>query len=1158
MANIKTYYDTAVELTGPVLDNNIIVVQTASDSSLATMAKTTVGNLHLSLTEVDASLAASIASEASRASASEASLAGAISAEISRATDAESSLTSAITSTIGELNSDTAGGNGKYIESISEASGIISPVEANLATNLEASGVDSKAPAVSGVKNYVAGRISNLSGSVGGATKLVQQVVENNGSITGTTIDLEDSLSSSASAVPTSSAVYNKIAGLAGSVGGTGKLVQQVIESDGSITGTTVDITTSIDESSNIPTSKAVYDKVQNDLDMAIGALDQAEVGSDGNYIKTVKQIDGQLYATKQAFDTAINSSSANNNAPTSLAVKTYVDNSTSNINTRINGLNYSHASTATGTGDGYFIQQVNEASGVISASKVKFYDQALASYGASATGSSYANSTVVAPNVKVVADQIKRLDARIDSANAGVTALSTGPFGSVGAYISEVSQSAGYLQASSKAFLTTIPATTGASGATEPPTADAVRKAINALNATATGSTGSYIRYIQESSGVVSATAAAFDTTVGTATGAGAATNDNSPTSLAVRTAIENAKIEILEQSEAMTYRGSVSSVTDIQNKASQAHSAQTDKYVVGDTYISSGTFNLDGTADPAYQVNSGDMLIVNSNAVSFNKNNFDIIAGSTKSVLYASNVAVVNNIPIFSTTDGRSIIDSGESITTLSSRQNAASLSASYSASYAQNASDAASFAEYEVQPYISSAACAASYAAGYRNDASLAASYAASYAVEAGTIAAVDAEEAASRASTAAEAAEGAQGRAESAETAAVNAKTGAQDSSSVALAAKDDAQGYACSASLSLTATTGYEEAASLSAYAASSEATRASKNADAAYSAASLATDYRNTASLAAASATDYRNTASTAASLTTGYRNTASTAAAAATGYENAALTAKTKTVDYEGQAEQAALNAQAYASAANLSSIASAASTAASNALTYKNAAACSASYASSSANVAGEAATSAVNTAIAGIISSATGETSKTITSISQASGIVSATWSNISISESQVSGLTNDLASKLTGISSTSSGTGGVVTNVSASGSTVTVTKSNDISVNSLTASGSISANDFTATSSRKLKENIRPTVVSALNLIDSVNIVDFNYIADSKKVPHIGFIAEDTDDLLSTPEKNKMDYTNCIGTLLKAVQEITAGMKVLEDKIEKLEK
>ena len=111
----------------------------------------------------------------------------------------------------------------------------------------------------------------------------------------------------------------------------------------------------------------------------------------------------------------------------------------------------------------------------------------------------------------------------------------------------------------------------------------------------------------------------------------------------------------------------------------------------------------------------------------------------------------------------------------------------------------------------------------------------------------------------------------------------------------------------------------------------------------------------------------------------------------------------------------------------------------------------------------------------------------------------------------------------------------------------------TMAGSLSLPSITASGMIQANSFNATSSRKLKKEIKPTLVSALDLIDSVEVVDFIYKNDENEIPHIGFIAEDTDSLLSTPSHDKIDYTNCIGVLIKAVQELSEKVRALESKI-----
>ena len=99
----------------------------------------------------------------------------------------------------------------------------------------------------------------------------------------------------------------------------------------------------------------------------------------------------------------------------------------------------------------------------------------------------------------------------------------------------------------------------------------------------------------------------------------------------------------------------------------------------------------------------------------------------------------------------------------------------------------------------------------------------------------------------------------------------------------------------------------------------------------------------------------------------------------------------------------------------------------------------------------------------------------------------------------------------------------------------------------------SSGTITATDITIVSSKEAKENIKTSELSALDLINGINIVDYTYKMDPKAIPHIGFIAENTDPLLSTPKKNRMDYTNCIGVLLKAVQELSKKVADLEARV-----
>ena len=94
--------------------------------------------------------------------------------------------------------------------------------------------------------------------------------------------------------------------------------------------------------------------------------------------------------------------------------------------------------------------------------------------------------------------------------------------------------------------------------------------------------------------------------------------------------------------------------------------------------------------------------------------------------------------------------------------------------------------------------------------------------------------------------------------------------------------------------------------------------------------------------------------------------------------------------------------------------------------------------------------------------------------------------------------------------------------------------------------------IYSNNQAAISKRSMKENIKPWNKDALALLEGVEIVGFNYISDREKNYHIGFIADDTDEALAGIQHDRMDTTNCIGVLIKAVQELTERIKLLEEK------
>jgi hypothetical protein len=96
---------------------------------------------------------------------------------------------------------------------------------------------------------------------------------------------------------------------------------------------------------------------------------------------------------------------------------------------------------------------------------------------------------------------------------------------------------------------------------------------------------------------------------------------------------------------------------------------------------------------------------------------------------------------------------------------------------------------------------------------------------------------------------------------------------------------------------------------------------------------------------------------------------------------------------------------------------------------------------------------------------------------------------------------------------------------------------------------TTGGTVNAVAFNGTSSRTAKKNIKPFKRSALDVIKSIDVVSFKYKGDTE--PQVGFIAEDTDPLLSGKEQKSMKMNTTIGILLKAIQE-------LEDKVNALTK
>lgn len=93
----------------------------------------------------------------------------------------------------------------------------------------------------------------------------------------------------------------------------------------------------------------------------------------------------------------------------------------------------------------------------------------------------------------------------------------------------------------------------------------------------------------------------------------------------------------------------------------------------------------------------------------------------------------------------------------------------------------------------------------------------------------------------------------------------------------------------------------------------------------------------------------------------------------------------------------------------------------------------------------------------------------------------------------------------------------------------------------------------AGAFTNASRRELKENIEEYNVSAIDIIKDTKICSFNMKGDPEQDFRVGFIADDTNPVLSGKNQDVMDTQNCIGVLLKAIQELQAEIDELKQQI-----
>jgi hypothetical protein len=154
---------------------------------------------------------------------------------------------------------------------------------------------------------------------------------------------------------------------------------------------------------------------------------------------------------------------------------------------------------------------------------------------------------------------------------------------------------------------------------------------------------------------------------------------------------------------------------------------------------------------------------------------------------------------------------------------------------------------------------------------------------------------------------------------------------------------------------------------------------------------------------------------------------------------------------------------------------------------------------------------------------------------------SGNAAEAWSELYLNGVTINDNTNNYVLTATGTTNTINGESNFTFNGTAA-----------VLTGSLSVSGSVNAQSFYQDSSRTLKTNIISFEKSAINLLDNINVVEFNYLNDLTN-KHIGFIAEDTPVELSTLNQNVMDTNSTVGVLIKAIQELTQKVNELESKL-----
>ena len=276
----------------------------------------------------------------------------------------------------------------------------------------------------------------------------------------------------------------------------------------------------------NVPTTQAV----KTYIDTTINALDKEEEGADGYYIKKVKEDNGVITATKQQFDQSVSETVTHGNAPTTKAVKDYVDNVDSKLATYISKNNQALAQEIQDRKDadtkldtridgldldtvgqnGYYIKTITQSNGQVSATTEQIENEWSVL------------SHLRVPSSKLVKDTI---EDEAERARGAEQTLATNLTAEATARSTEDARLLGLINSGSGTLDSKIDAEIARATSKE----NEIVATVNALDLQAQGIAGQYIRTVSQTDGQVTATPVNFDSDFDNPS------NNNAPTTKAV-----------------------------------------------------------------------------------------------------------------------------------------------------------------------------------------------------------------------------------------------------------------------------------------------------------------------------------------------------------------------------------------------------------------------------------------------------------------------------------------------------------------------------------------------------------------------------------------------------------------------------------------------